>query len=437
MMRHLYVIQSLLLWYVSCSVAAYGETKEQSDEPLLANGANVCSYKEVRLVQVNTSFLDIRTVSEQVTYKTTNFWGIPVYRKRTVLREKTSIKYFMQPKLREVDIHLCCSGWSRAEGSKECRIPVCAIGCDNGGKCTAPDKCTCAPGFEGKFCQNYINECKDAEKNTCEQDCVNTRGGFQCFCKRGFIIDPKDASKCLDINECNASRCTCKSGDPQCNAVCTNTYGSYKCSCSQGYRLYADGTCRDINECIQDVCSHFCVNLPGSYRCDCMPGFVFNATTGKCQDNNECAIRNGGCNQKCHNVEGGYVCSCNDNFYLTEDRRTCKAIPGHIEFQRLCVNSTENFVVKSCWPSTLKILSAFYGRIEDSHCKSQGKPFKSCSVNGITKFLRDLCSGKSTCFIEASYEALSSLVDPCPEVDKYVEITSTCVVKDLNPSVDP
>ena len=43
-------------------------------------------------------------------------------------------------------------------------------------------------------------------------------------------------------------------------------------------------------------------------------------------DNNECAIRNGGCNQKCHNVEGGYVCSCNDNFYLTEDRRTCKGI---------------------------------------------------------------------------------------------------------------
>ena len=44
-----------------------------------------------------------------------------------------------------------------------------------------------------------INECKDAEKNTCEQDCVNTRGGFQCFCKRGFIIDPKDASKCLGM----------------------------------------------------------------------------------------------------------------------------------------------------------------------------------------------------------------------------------------------
>ena len=105
------------------------------------------------------------------------------------------------------------------------------------------------------------------------------------------------------------------------------------------------------------------------------------------------------------------------------------AIPSHTELSRLCINSMDNFVVKSCWPSTLKILSAFYGRIEDSHCKSQGKPFKSCSVNGITKFLRDLCSGKSTCYIEASNETLASLVDPCPDVDKYVEITATCVAK--------
>jgi len=135
------------------------------------------------LVQVHTSRIEIATVDN----------------KRMVLRKKTSIKYSTQPKLREVDFHLCCSGWLRAEGSRECRIPVCAIGCGNGGKCIAPDKCTCAPGFEGKYCQNDINECKDAEKNTCEQGCVNTRGSFKCFCKRGFTIDPKDASKCLDI----------------------------------------------------------------------------------------------------------------------------------------------------------------------------------------------------------------------------------------------
>ena len=42
-----------------------------------------------------------------------------------------------------------------------------------------------------------INECNDTKNNACEQGCVNTRGSFKCFCKRGFTIDPKDPSECL------------------------------------------------------------------------------------------------------------------------------------------------------------------------------------------------------------------------------------------------
>ena len=37
-MRYLYMIQSFLLWYLSSSDAKYSETKQQSNEALLANG---------------------------------------------------------------------------------------------------------------------------------------------------------------------------------------------------------------------------------------------------------------------------------------------------------------------------------------------------------------------------------------------------------------
>ena len=96
------------------------------------------------------------------------------------------------------------------------------------------------------------------------------------------------------------------------------------------------------------------------------------------------------------------------------------------QFSRLCPKTYKSFVILSCWPSKVKIISAFYGRINDSHCQGDSKPFKPCSVNGITELLTKKCSGKDTCFLDASKEALRSLDDPCPNVEKYVEVTSTC-----------
>ena len=81
----------------------------------------------------------------------------------------------------------------------------------------------------------------------------------------------------------------------------------------------------------------------------------------------------------------------------------------------------------------MKIVSAFYGRVTDSHCQGDSKSFTPCSVNGITEFLKKKCSGKDTCFVDASKESLRSLGDPCPNVDKYVEIISTCAGTGIQP----
>ncbi|KAK6170352.1 hypothetical protein SNE40_018764 [Patella caerulea] len=100
--------------------------------------------------------------------------------------------------------------------------------------------------------------------------------------------------------------------------------------CNQGYQPSSDNiltcttqetydkpvpSCNDINECSNSVnnnCSnHDCQNLPGSYQCSCKKGYQHPSSTNtSCQDINECASNNGGCDQTCINNDGSYVCSC-------------------------------------------------------------------------------------------------------------------------------
>ena len=59
-----------------------------------------------------------------------------------------------------------------------------------------------------------VNECEDATKNTCEQGCINTRGSFKCFCRRGFKRHPEIPTKCLGkYPYCTLGICT-TNGEP-------------------------------------------------------------------------------------------------------------------------------------------------------------------------------------------------------------------------------
>ncbi|XP_052812774.1 uncharacterized protein LOC128240260 isoform X2 [Mya arenaria] len=48
----------------------------------------------------------------------------------------------------------CCAGW-KTDGHGSCRIPICRVGCYNGGTCIAPDRCQCLPSYaDGGHCTN-------------------------------------------------------------------------------------------------------------------------------------------------------------------------------------------------------------------------------------------------------------------------------------------
>ncbi|XP_078687900.1 mucin-like protein isoform X2 [Branchiostoma floridae x Branchiostoma belcheri] len=144
--------------------------------------------------------------------------------------------------------------------------------------------CSCNSGFElatdNKTC-SPMSQCTAEREVEC--DAVNggcyAEGGTQtCYCNKGYTLNGDD---CEDVDECS-------SGENRCNQECVNTIGGYNCSCEDGYRTDDSDpyTCQDIDECFEDdyncTDTQLCVNRPGDYACACLPGLV--EVDGDCTD---------------------------------------------------------------------------------------------------------------------------------------------------------
>ena len=68
--------------------------------------------------------------------------------------------------------------------------------------------------------------------------CVNTYGGFQCDCMKGYSGD-----NCNDINECTLTAFGFPVKVCGAHAICINTPGSYTCECPYSYRMDNSGDC--------------------------------------------------------------------------------------------------------------------------------------------------------------------------------------------------
>ncbi|KAK7507523.1 hypothetical protein BaRGS_00001458, partial [Batillaria attramentaria] len=74
-----------------------------------------------------------------------------------------------------------------------------------------------------------------------------------------------------------------------------------------------------VDKCMEepDYCNHTCSDSEfGERTCSCMDGFTLDADGRTCNDINECATDNGGCEHNCANSDGSYECSCRQGYSL-------------------------------------------------------------------------------------------------------------------------
>ncbi|NXX95340.1 HMCN1 protein, partial [Centropus bengalensis] len=101
-------------------------------------------------------------------------------------------------------------------------------------------------------------------------------------CPEGY--EARDG-RCVDVDECE-TRDTCQH-------ECRNTLGSYQCACPSGYRLTPNGkTCQDIDECLEQNINcgsnQMCFNMRGGYQCidtPCPPNYQREPLSGFCLKN--------------------------------------------------------------------------------------------------------------------------------------------------------
>ncbi|OWF44494.1 fibrillin-2-like [Mizuhopecten yessoensis] len=149
-----------------------------------------------------------------------------------------------------------------------------------------------ATGQQGPIYQE-TDECQT--NHMCEQNCVNTIGGYYCTCNAGYTLRAADNMTCAESQECLVQ-------NGNCQQTCTERTGGYVCSCIGGYDLGPDRhSCIDRNECSNStlggcISNEMCVNTPGSSMC--VPSSPDTAAVLACSKAeslrvNECQYSNG------------------------------------------------------------------------------------------------------------------------------------------------
>jgi len=157
---------------------------------------------------------------------------------------------------------------------------VCSKVCENGGRCTADEKCTCATGWRGDDCTIPI----------CDNGCFVTGARINrvctapniCTCKPGYRGDSCNVPMCVQTCHNGAScvapdTCQCTHGwfDPNCTTpVCAQT-------CGNGGNCTAPDTCDcpsdwQGNDCRTPVCSQTCGphgHCIAPHTCECHIGW--------------------------------------------------------------------------------------------------------------------------------------------------------------------
>ncbi|XP_072170845.1 uncharacterized protein [Diadema setosum] len=342
----------------------------------------------------------------------------------------------------------------------------CAHNClDINGRAT----CTCRPGYRlhinGRSCDD-INECApNSGRGPCSERCHNYGGSYSCSCQRGYELNADGHSCAYQIvDPCSRMRCAYGS--------CVTVNGTASCQCRRGLSLSRDRrTCEDINECSRpsSPCEYRCRNTFGGYQCLCPSGSALvggrrcrecpantylssngrrckscpeNSITsdpgrpsiedcrcrngfhgvpgssGRCEDVNECAIRNGGCQHSCINTEGSYFCTCNTGYTLDpQDQSLCIEIDECLLNNGGCAHQCRNS------PGSFSCTCP-EGFAVDPHDR-----FSCIDVNE--------CAFDSSRCEHVCVNNVGSYFCTCPQGYRLNEDGSTCTAETCSPLPDP
>ncbi|KAM6128537.1 LOW QUALITY PROTEIN: thrombomodulin [Pterocles gutturalis] len=242
--------------------------------------------------------------------------------------------------------------WGRAQpGAWPCRLAN--GGCE--GLCVeegGQPRCSCPDGkvlgADGRRCSS---PCAGAP---CQHHCVVAGNTFLCMCESGYQL-AGDGSSCEDIDDCAAVPRLCEQ-------LCLNTEGGFQCHCHRGYEML-EGHCRPVSSCYGMPCEQRCEDVPEGYRCGCFPGYAVDPReptrcllhcnrsqcpaecdphalscdcpegflldtdsdgTQVCVDIDECDMNF--CEHNCTNRPGSYECHCHAGYQLFNQNH-CVKIP--------------------------------------------------------------------------------------------------------------
>ncbi|XP_032845091.2 thrombomodulin [Tyto alba] len=240
--------------------------------------------------------------------------------------------------------------WGHATpGAWPCRLANggCEGTCgEEGGRprCSCPDGKVL--GADGRGCSS---PCAGAP---CQHHCVVIGTTFLCMCESGYRL-AADGSSCEDDDDCAVLPRVCEQ-------VCVNTEGGFECHCHRGYKM-VEGRCRPVSRCYEALCEQQCEEVPDGYRCSCFPGYAVDpqaptrcllhcnrsqcpaecdphtlscecpdgflldgdeASGQVCVDIDECDMNF--CQHNCTNHPGGYECHCQAGYQVFRENHCIK-----------------------------------------------------------------------------------------------------------------
>ncbi|XP_042321972.1 thrombomodulin [Sceloporus undulatus] len=213
------------------------------------------------------------------------------------------------------------------EDRRGCGSPCALLGCEHHcvpeGPSSSSASCMCWEGFalaeDGRRCLD-VDDCQ-AEPGPCEQECLNTEGGFRCLCFPGF---EEVEGKCQAVPNWGCF-------DLGCQQDCAVVGGSPRCLCFEGYAPDPEKPQQCLMVCNQSQCPPRCDPHTG-HDCHCPNGFILDVRDDDskvCEDISECD--SGYCGElECVNTPGSYYCLC-PNGHFVQDAKLCEEPEGDIE----------------------------------------------------------------------------------------------------------